>query len=414
MAAASLMQIVALGPQDEILTANPTIDFFNQNYEQHVNFGFEQQEITFNGHANFGREVNCTLPKAGDLVNDIWLEISLPALEVDNTSTIRWVDNIGHIIIDYITIDIGGNRIDKHYGIYYELWKELTIPEEKRLGFNDLIGQQNVVEDIDSTGVATYSYEGLQTPAQEQPATILNIPLQFWFNTNVGLALPLISIQYQNVKFEVKLRAITDLVIMSSGAVFTAPILTDLKMWATYIYLDQDMRAGYTSNEQTYLITQLQTPGAESVSASSYNYKISLNHPIIELIWFIQEDSAETANDWCNFSTSTGASPVTDVKISINNQDKEKVRLSSYYQKIIPYLRHTRMPSKHIFVYTFSLFPEVFQPSGSMNYSRIDTCTIHHTLSALSSSTAGKIHLFARNYNELRITCGGGNVGYSS
>jgi hypothetical protein len=162
------MQLVAIGAQDVHLTGNPQISFFKVVYRRHTNFSMESIEQSFNGTAKPGSRVTCTISRNGDLVTNMWLE-------VDMGSDDGFVNSVGHALIEYVELEIGGQRIDKHYGEWLEIWSELTLPEEKRQGFKEMIGRR------DSASPTTMQNQKLY------------IPLQFFFCRNPGLALPLIA-----------------------------------------------------------------------------------------------------------------------------------------------------------------------------------------------------------------------------
>src|SRR5690606_20994389 len=134
-----LMQLVAYGAQDVYLTGNPQITFFKVVYRRHTNFSIEAIEQTFNGTADFGKKVICTVSRNGDLINNVYLQVQLPALSVGSVynvgetqpNNVAWTNSIGHALIRSVEIEVGGQKIDKHYGEWLEIWDELTQTSEK-------------------------------------------------------------------------------------------------------------------------------------------------------------------------------------------------------------------------------------------------------------------------------------------
>jgi hypothetical protein len=166
-----LMQLVAYGAQDIYLTGSPQITFFKVVYRRHTNFAIESIEQTFNGTVDFGRKVSCTVSRNGDLIHKVYLQVDLPALSASGgTATVAWARNIGHVLIDEVSIDIGGQTIDKHYGDWLNIWNELTQNAEKEAGYDLMIGND---EDMISSSAS---------PANTTPAYTCYIPLQFWLN----------------------------------------------------------------------------------------------------------------------------------------------------------------------------------------------------------------------------------------
>lgn len=177
--AGGLMQLVAQGSQDVYLTTDPTVTFFKVVYRRHTNFAMESIEQTFSGAVDFGRKVSAIVSRNGDLIHKTYLQISLPALSNGGAGTVGWVRNIGTTIIKEVEISIGGSRIDKHYGTWLHIWNELTQKGEHEATYKEMIGDTAALTDQAAT----------------KNAATLQVPLQFWFCRNVGLALPLIALQ---------------------------------------------------------------------------------------------------------------------------------------------------------------------------------------------------------------------------
>lgn len=368
-------------------------------YRRHTNFALEAIEQTFNGTVDFGRKVSCTVSRNGDLIHKVYLQVSLPALSM-TTGTVHWTRNIGHVLIDYVNIEIGGQEIDKHYGDWLNIWNELTQTAEHEDGYNVMIG----------------STVSLTTAASAIPATTLYVPLQFWFCRNPGLALPLIALQYHEVKFNISFRQASECYITSTGSAPTSgtPSITNASLFIDYVYLDTDERRQFAQVQHEYLIEQLQFTGDESFSNSSVKSKLALNHPCKELVWVLQLDSNVTggANRWADYTDSatdtgafyTGSDTLVDAKLQLNGHDRFATRAATYFNVVQPYQHHTRCPATGIYVYSFALNPEQHQPSGTVNMSRIDNATL---LLNLSTSTAPvKLRVYAVNYNVLRIMAG--------
>ena len=295
---------------------------------------------------------------------------------------------------------------DKHYGDWLQIWNELTQTSEKEAGYNEMIGNVASMTDANNGIIGAYT---------------LYIPLQFWFCRNPGLALPLIALQYHEVKFNITFRAAADCYILSGGA-FTTPVLSNASLYIDYIYLDTDERRQFAQVQHEYLIEQLQYTGAESFSNASVKSKLALNHPCKELVWVIAHSARETDKEWTTYTVdddtpgAVGAAPVVDAKLQLNGHDRFSTRKGSYFNLVQPYQHHTRIPSDGIYVYSFALNPEQHQPSGTVNMSRIDNATLMMTLNSdlFTSSQTAKLRLYAVNYNVLRIMAGMGGVAYSN
>jgi hypothetical protein len=388
------MQLVAYGAQDIYLTGNPQVTFFKVMYRRHTNFAMESIEQTFSGAVDFNRKVTATISRNGDLISKCYLQVELPSLASD--STVAWTRNIGHVLIKEIDIEIGGQRIDRHYGQWMHIWQELTLTKEHEDGFNAMIG--NTVE--------------LTTPAASIPAATLYIPLQFWFNRHIGLALPLIALQYHEVKINVEFRPFSECI---TGTASSTPTLAAASIWVDYIYLDTDERRQFAQVAHEYLIEELQFTGAEGFSQTSVRQRLNFNHPCKELIWVAQLDDNADANQWTDFTDGStpynGADPLVDAKLQLNGHDRFATRKASYFNLVQPYQSHTRIPATGIYVYSFAVKPEEHQPSGSVNMSRIDNATLQLTM---ASSAAMKLYTYVTSNNVLRIMSGMGGKAYSS
>ena len=412
-----LLQLVAYGAQDVYLTGNPQITFFKVVYRRHTNFAIEAIQQTFNGNAGYGNTVTCQISRNGDLINRMYLQVDVPKRKSTAATTSTYQNYLGLRLIKSVVIEIGGQQIDKHYSDWLYIWNELSLPMGKRYAYDTMVGAD---KDILNGG----------TVNNDVTATTLYIPFEFWFCRNVGLALPLIALQYHEVKvkidFETKANCVT--------AIADFDDVKNISLWADYIFLDTDERRRFAQLSHEYLIEQLQFTGTESIndSATSIKPKLSFNHPCKELVWFCASSHSATKatinNNWVNYSTGTNGyaagnselfketsaitstNPIKTAKLVLNGNDRFSARPGSYFNLIQPFQHHENIPSNSgINVYSFALKPEEHQPSGTLNMSRIDTAVL-----SLSSKITGTIFIFAVNYNVLRILSGMGGLAYSN
>ena len=452
-----LLQLVAYGAQDVYLTGNPQITFFKVVYRRHTNFAIEAIQQTFNGTAGYGQTVNCQISRNGDLINRVYLQVTLPKITTTGSSFLagtRYVNYVGLRLIKSVLIEIGGQQIDKHYSDWLYIWNELSLPRGKRYGYDTMVGADKDITSFNNT--------------------TLYIPLEFWFCRNVGLALPLIALQYHEVKikidFDTKANCAFDLVdtAATADAVATTgnvPDITDMSLWVDYIFLDTDERRRFAQLSHEYLIEQLQFTGTETLNNNTTNrIKLNFNHPCKELVWvakpkfdkkaswynYTDKDHVDltkegvaaglpssSSNYITNFTASnymfgydflnangtplTNAStPFADAILQLNGNDRFSVRDGAYFSYVQPYQHHTNIPSNPgISVYSFALKPEDHQPSGTLNMSRIDTATLMVTTKDVTKYTTGSttfdgINIYAVNYNVLRILSGMGGLAYSN
>jgi hypothetical protein len=407
-----LMQLVAYGAQDVYLTGNPQITFFKVVYRRHTNFATESIEQTFNGSVDFGRKVTATISRNGDLITNCWVEADLPALTSGD-----YCNSVGHALLKEVELEIGGQRIDKHYADWLEIWSELTVPAEKREAYKVMVGKKDVA--------ATMNGDTDVAPGGDA-ARKLYIPLQFFFNRNPGLALPLIALQYHEVKINIQFGSPSD-VLNADALAATSNSLSGLKasLYVDYVYLDTDERRRFAQVSHEMLIEQLQFTGDESVKAGANKIRLNFNHPVKELVWVVKGDGTvgDHDNEFGNYgrdaadeflgsdSTNSSASEesVLRAKLLLNGHDRFSERDGSYFRLVQPYQHHTCVPRKNIYCYSFALKPEEHQPSGTCNFSRIDNATL-----SLNSAVEGTAKVFATSYNVLRIMSGMGGLAYSN
>lgn len=393
-----LMQLVAYGAQDIYLSGNPQITFWKLLYRRHTNFALESIEQTFNGTVDFGKKVSCTVSRNGDLIHKVYLQVDLPTV-IPTDGNFKWVENIGHVLIDEVSIEIGGQTIDKHYGEWLTIWNELTQTSEKSSGYDAMIGNVDALK-APGGGATT-------------PAYTLYVPLQFWFCRNPGLALPLIALQYHEVKFNISFKPLTSCYTLSAGSISPAvPSMENASLYVDYVYLDTDERRQFAQAQHEYLIEQLQFQGAESFSNSSVKSKLTFNHPCKAIYWVLHMQDREDDKEWSNFTNNDGVDTVNNAKLQLNGHDRFSVRKAGYFNLVQPYQHHTAIPSTGIYSYSFCLNPEEHQPSGSVNMSRIDHATL--LLNTTTEGDSFKLRVYAINYNVLRIMAGMGGLAYSN
>ena len=327
-----LMQLVAYGAQDVYLTGNPQITYWKATYRRYTNFAMESIEQTFNGQADFGRRVTCTISRNGDLAYTTVLQVTLPEINQSMSNSTpqsfnsnrtaptanagvyaRWLDFPGEQLISQVEVEIGGQRIDRQYGEWMHIWNQLTMTATQQKGYYSMVGQTTQL-----TYLTDPSFSSVDGPCQSNaprqicaprnalPETTLYVPLQFWFCKNPGLALPLIALQYHEVRINIDLRpideclwAVSDLNCYnvsggSTGLKVTTAYnqsLVAASLYVDYIFLDTDERRRMAQNPHEYLIEQLQFTGDESVGSSSNKIKLNFNHPVKELIWVVQPDA---------------------------------------------------------------------------------------------------------------------------
>jgi hypothetical protein len=403
--AGGLMQLVAYGAQDVYLTGNPKVTFFQAVYKRHTNFAMENIEQTVNGTPGPDGRVSVTIARNGDLVADMYVELKAGE---DAATTDAW---IAERAVKDVELSIGGQRIDKHYQKWWRLYSELYLDESKKANY------------------------GKMTTSIKDDGKVF-LPLIFFFNRNPGLALPLIALQYHEVRLDFDLSSAFGSV--TDGSTF--------KVWANYIYLDTEERRRFAQKGHEYLIEQVQHTGTDTVTAGQEVQKrLSYNHPVKELIFCLDDgtDSYRTANahatvtanvlqfptesncfvsgslcgaplvvsQGTNFSEETNGTLDT-FKLVLNGQDRFKEQSGKYFNQVQPFVHHSGSPAPGVYAYSFALKPEEHQPTGTCNFSRIDNAQV--AIKAKTGIAETTLRMFATNYNVLRIQSGMGGLAFSN
>lgn len=411
-----LLQLVAQGKQDVFLTGNPQMTWFKMVYRRYTNFAVESQPMYFDGTPDFGKKITCNVPRRGDLLSQVFLEVTLPALNLLNADgskgpAVSYVNSVGHALIQEITIEVGEQEIDRQNGEWMEIWSNYTTTKDKQTAFYNMIGK-----------VDGYSPPTLYGPIK------LYIPLHFWFCKNPGLALPLIALQYHPIRINLTLRPLNKLFFsqaLTTPACSTLQVapaqITDLMLWGDYIYLDPEERRRFVSSTHEYLIEQVQytAPIAIAPGSTSASLRLEFNHPVRELFWFIKRDDMNRYNEYFNYSSlgtfeiGTRTDILSDAVLQLDGFDRFKVRDAGYFRLVQPWQYHTVVPEESfVYSYSFALRPEDVQPSGSMNASRMDSMVLQISLNQTLVNTIGTLtsRVYAINHNVFRIADGFGGV----
>jgi hypothetical protein len=434
--AGGLSQLVAYGAQDVYLTGNPQITFFKTVYRRYTNFAIESIQQTINGSVGYGNKVSTQISRNGDLITDIVVEFVLTK-SAATTPTFYCAEDL----LQDVELEIGGQRIDKHYNDWFRTYDSLFRMNDDRA-----------------------NYRRMTDFNQNEPATSVKrfyVPLIFFFNQTPGLALPLIALQYHEVKLYFTLAATVPGLNISSAAVVNATATApQMSVWVDYIFLDTQERTRFAQLPHEYLIEQLQFSGTETATPSttaqaSQNIRLNLNHPTKYLAWNFNNPGATfygqytalantstnytVTGDLANTATFNEALAVLDsAKLQLNGQDRFATRKGSYFNKVQPYQTIGSVVPAGVYLYSFALKPAGRQPSGTCNFSRIDnatlsltykTCSVNgtdtisnvnaalYTSETITSNTATALtalNIYAKNYNVLRIMSGMGGLAYAS
>lgn len=498
----------SIGSADLYLTSNPQITFWKQPTKRHTRFSLDHTTVPVQGTADFGQRPSVMISKAGDLLLNVWVEVTLPDLskyvfgspgDGPTPAGVRWMDKVGLALIKSAELEIGGQRIERLIPEMVDCWTELSEPDDRVRAMN-----------------------GMWNPSADR---VVSIPLKFYFHDDPSLAIPLCAIMYHDVRINFELERAENLLRSMDFPVSSAYLNGDrtkpmsLSMFechVTYVMLDPDERRRFTDTAQEYLITTTQYNGADpyTTGTSLRRFDLTFSNPVKELIWVYTEDSALASNSvtgnrlfdynaypadkprivggetvaWqvtttSEFQRATGATivlpnpastdtalvdvTVTDTvgnanvptdsvrctmssiivriapsstvtgplkvtasvahipttgtggvhafltgKLVLMGSDRFKDRKNTYFSDIQPFEHHKRVPRVPIYVYSFAMWPEESFPSGTVNFSRIDSAAL--VLNFDPSTASGRVKVFARTFNVLRVDKGVVSLVYTS
>ena len=437
-----LLQLVAYGAQDAYLSGNPQITFWKGLYKRHTNFAMESFPITFSGQASWNTKQSAILGRHADLLYSTYLEVVLERGLYNNDQ-----NALGFNLIKYAELEIGGQLIDRLYGEFMYLWSYLTLPFDKLCDLQSMIGVSGHIDPI-LAGGQTVCNAGSGKPSI--PSNILYIPLSFFYCRNPAAALPLIALQYHEVRVNVHWNSQQ----LIAGD-FTAAGLLNLPaqprqvtLYVDYIYLDVEERRRMAQESHEYLIEQTQFNEDKGFTSYSNRVDLTFNHPVKELIWVVQPAHYTTCAGALAFNpTSTKLFPFTydnnavyQQTLQINGQERMSMRYGDYFNKVQRFQHHTggsgfsteivqttttqpavvnvgNVKQKGIYSYSFAIRPEEHQPSGTCNFSRIDTATLVFEMDGaqdISNNNPWNVRVYAINYNILRVMSGMAGLAYSN
>lgn len=398
----------------------------------HTNFALESIPQSFDTDPAPGKRLIATIQRQGDLLIGLNLHIHFinSGSAVSNLSVNELPSNLGLKIIDYAEIMIGQVSIDRMYGDWMNIWGQLTQSEADQIKWRRLVSGRI----LDYQGGVVYT----DTPEPLGPngeGTVAIIPLPFWFTRNPGLALPLVALQFNDVDCVVQLNHLNSLTPNQKFDTVNGLEIDGMEVYADFVFLESNERRWFAQNSHNYLIEQTQynqitsvnlDMGVNSGKAISFNQELRFSHPVKELFWIAKRlNTDENPRDTFDYFSSLGTDMCIDAQIVCNGNERERVRQGSYYRIEQPYRFHSGGNSQDtwenktanvtselggFYTYSFALHPEDVQPSGTLNFSRLDSATLKMSL----HPTTDTVQVYARNYNVLRISQGMGGLVFSN
>ncbi len=402
MGAGTLVELIARGNQDAYIIGNPQMSYFKTVYKRHTNFAIEPIIQIFTETPDFGKKVTSIIDKKGDLLWDILIDIQLPAL----SDKISWCNGIGNFMIDYVEVQLGGEPIDRIYGDMIDIWYELSTNLSVKNAYYKMIGKH-----------ITF------TNTTQSDALHLLVPLPFWFCRSISQSLPLIAMQYTDVKVVVQFKQFDQCWYKRTVVTPTEQHIISAQLICNYIYLDVFERTKFAKEEMyEFLIEQFQTTNPRGILPLTINYTLPIyfNHPIKEIYWTYRSTLATNNNDYYNYGNYLNygtineqvIEPFTQLQLKYNGNNRFDVLPAIFFRLYQQYKYHSSFADSYVYVYTFALKPEDNQPSGTSNFSKLDNVQMNMTM--CNNLVDGQITMYSLNYNILRIQKGMCGVMFSS
>jgi hypothetical protein len=488
-----LLVLVSVGKENIYLSTQPEITFFKIAYKRYTNFSIETVAQYFMNTPDFGRRVTVNISKNADLLGQIYIYVNLPDIIRSNPSVLppdikkfAWVKKVGLALIKYVDLEIGGILIERNFGDWINIWNELTTDYGKQNSYNKMIGNIELLTKL-TNGKKSYG---------------LNIPLNFWFCQDSGLALPLVAMIHNDVKlhvefndfektyiesptnyiqvvepfclfqygelikqnvngnlvigefiyydninqyvyynklngdflipttndtrykivgsttyFETNITPNSLLIIDESYFRFNTPSIIESYLLVNYIYLDNEERFKFLNNSHEYLIPMVQNIAFQTYFSSNISYKIPFINPNKIIFWVAQLISNINSNDLFNYTlypiTDTSDNIIQSQNLILNSIDRMQPSNVELYTNLQIYLNNFVSGSNGINMYSFSLNPKDYQPSGSLNFSQIDDTYIQMTLNKkINYQNRIVVRGYGLQYNLFRVTNGLGGLGY--
>lgn len=405
------VQLASVGAQDEYITGTPEITYFLKRFKHHTRFAIETMDTGLDGDNTFGGTVRCTVPRKGDLIRSMFLRVELSALVPD---TYGYTDSIGHALIEYADLIIGGQIIERITGEYMEIYSEFSVSNSQQKAIEMLVGKTGTRTGLGSASSANYY------------PRIFVIPLPFYFYRHDSMSIPLSALTRHEVEVVVKLRKLENLVVNAAGpAVVPTGSIVSISMPIEYVFLTDEENKFIREQSTDYVITQLQMSRFTiDAGVTEVTMRTQFINPVKELYFVIQnQDVVEpdilTGNDWFNFTNSQQTNfpqgeQLDSLELTFNNETRlsKDVANALYLRYVHPMQFHTRISDRTVYNYSFSLNPENHIPSGQVNMSRIQNKLLK--LTTTPNSKKRDVRIYALNYNILRINSGLGGLIFNS
>lgn len=452
------MQLIVSGAQDQYITASPEFSYFRAVLKRYSNFAMESIRQTFLTKPVLESSTSsytCRIGRVADLLCEVYLSFKLPDIYSDDTFRFQWIKNLAYHMIESYSVRIDTQLVDQGYGEWLDIWNELTMPVSKRAVHDRMIG--NVEEFTNPKALELraiiennnlrYSYYPVATSTQPSiTGRRFFVPIPFWFSRNPSLALPLVSLQYQTVEITIEFKGVEQLYQVYDEATdqyvspttyrlrhseqnpnvsisrFTSfdgngPSTIDLDAYleCNFIFLDEPERRTIASKPMDFMIERVYRSIHDGVRGQG-TLDLVFANAVKEIVWCTRRADVREYNTWANYTAinpeNTNYPILSSAKLLWNGLDRFEEKPSTYFNLIQPWQHHTSSPREGIYAYSFALFPEKHQPSGTFNASMINKVQMYVTTT--NPTEEYEFHVYGLYYNIFRVMGGRGDMVFAN
>lgn len=363
MSNGTLQQLSSKGVQDGHLSISPESSLFKRTYKRVSNFAIESIDQSVPSIA-WDKDYVVQLSRNGDLLTELWLvcDVALARLNAPGADTVHWTNSLGHAMIKKATLEIGNNEIDVLTGLFLEIKHELE--SDVNVDTDEL-----VLRSTNASQLIHWTSQGNTLNLEGAPITQLYVKLPFYFSIARSQALPVISLQYHDIRVKFSLRKKDELLVFSNAANKTLDAthngdISNGNLLANFAYLDSLERRLFASNSHEYLLKNIQISdfNSKASGAARVSSQVVFNHPVTVMYWVIQKQSNISNKDYFNFerTANLGDDGLISATIKFNGSEREKARGPLYWRKVQPGLYFNRTPRKNIYLYSFAQHPSAW------------------------------------------------------
>ena len=408
--ASGRVQLAVTGSQDEYITGQPQITFFLKQFKRHTKFAIETLDNPFDGTGDFGNTINSVIPRKGDIIRNMFLRIELSPLTAVGLEDPGYTASIGHAVIEWADLIIGGQTIERITGEYMEMFSEFSVSNSQQDAYYRMTGK---TYQRDGLGSATTSAG--TAPFGGYPLSFM-VPLPFYFYRNSNLGIPLYAITRQEVEVRIKFRELGEVIVLpgttgvpSAG---TTGRMNQVSLLTEYAYLTQEEKDFISARPINYVVEQLQVSRVRlDEGVNNGTFRLNFINPVKELYFVVQPGVYTQRNDWFNYDNPSNrmSDHIQDIELDFNDNTmiSKDVASGLYLRRIQPLQHHVRSPTRVLYNYSFALEPDNPEPTGQVNMSRIINKVLKMNLFEYNQVGDHRdVRVYAKSYNVLRVQDG--------